>query len=344
MNFNMCYEIDEKIYKYDLDIFLKEFENFINNINDLNDEYTKFTLVLKKFNVFFDKLYYSYSENYNIGINQIKDALDYAMVGKGKRIRPFIIFLSYYVFGGKDYKNILPFMLAIEMIHTFSLIHDDLPAIDNDTLRRGKKSVWAKYGEDIAILVGDLLIHNGYSIIAEYIKDFNLRDTTTLKALNEAFYSIINLSGQNGMIKGEILDVIETGNKNLKVDDLLYIYEYKTSKLLYIAFEIGAVISKSEIDKEDLYRFSNLIGLSYQIKDDLLELTSDEKTLGKIINSDLKNNKITVANLLGIEKTEKMLKEYNNEIISIIERFSLKNKNYELLLSKFVEYLLKREY
>ena len=324
--------------------FLKEFNDFVYNIDNNSVQNSNFTKILKTFNVFFDKMYFSYSENNGIKIDIIDEATNYAMVGMGKRIRPFIIFLSYYIFNGKDYINIFPFMLAIEMIHTFSLIHDDLPAIDNDLLRRGKKSVWAKYGEDNAILIGDLLIHNAYQIISDYIKNFNLNNKVILSLLLEEFNSIIDLSGRNGMIKGEMLDVINTNNKNLSIDELLYIYEYKTSKLIYLSFEIGARLSNNDVNKDFLYRFSNLIGLSYQIKDDLLEITSNENVLGKSINSDLKNNKSTVANILGIEKTKELLDKYNDDIKKLIKNFKLCDVKYEKLLLMFVEYLLRREY
>ena len=218
----------------------------------------------------------------------VLSAMDYAVRAGGKRLRPIIMRETCRLFDGHS-KAIEPFMAAMEFIHTSSLVHDDLPCMDNDTLRRGKPSVWAKYGEDMGTLAGDALMLYAFEVASKAFS-FN----ADAKNVGRAIGILANKSGIYGMVGGQTLDVEMTG-KPLDDEQIDYIYENKTAALLEASMMIGAVLA--DASKEDILRCEKIaskIGVAFQIQDDILDITSTEEMLGKPIGSDEENLRIRI--------------------------------------------------
>lgn len=255
--------------------------------------------------------------------DRMREAMCYSMEAGGKRIRPLLMYESYRLYGGGS-AVVEPFMAAIEMIHTHSLIHDDLPAIDNDQMRRGKPTTHAVYGEAAALLAGDALLNYAYETALQaffytYGKDdadrMGERIVMALKILSEK-------TGLRGMLGGQGVDVENEKAGRLSVDqDLLdYIYEYKTAKLIEAPLQIGAVLAGA--DKSDVLCMNDLgkrIGLAFQIRDDILDVTGDEKTLGKPVHSDEKNEKTTYVTLFGVDGAAEKVRELTDQAVGLLE-------------------------
>lgn len=248
---------------------------------------------------------------------QIADGMKYAVLNGGKRIRPILLLMILDLFD-KDEKLGVPSAAALEMIHSYSLVHDDLPALDNDDYRRGKLTTHKKFGEAEGILIGDALLTHAFYILTE--KNLNLLSP-------EKIVEIVRLTssyaGINGMIGGQMID-IESENKKIDMETLKYIHKNKTGKLLRLPIEIGCVISETSKDiREKLEKFADLIGLAFQIKDDILDIEGDFETLGKPIGSDAELNKSTYPSLIGLDESKKLLQEIVDEAKNIIkENFS----------------------
>jgi len=241
----------------------------------------------------------------------ITEAMNYSVTNGGKRIRPYLMYLAYRMCGGD--KDIVDyFMAAIEMIHSFSLVHDDLPAMDNDVLRRGRPTTWSKYGEAQGILAGDGLSLYAFETCLSSAKEF----PDCAERIVKASHILANKSGLFGMIGGQSLDVMMEGKK-LDKDQINFIHENKTCALLEAPFMIGAVLA----GKDENY-FGELglkLGLAFQIQDDYLDVAGDEETLGKPVNSDEKNNKMTYVNIFGLVETKMIYETYYRECIEIVE-------------------------
>lgn len=248
---------------------------------------------------------------------QIAEGMKYAVLNGGKRIRPILLLMILDLFD-KDEKLGVPSAAALEMIHSYSLVHDDLPALDNDDYRRGKLTTHKKFGEAEGILIGDALLTHAFYILTE--KNLNLLSP-------EKIVEIVRLTssyaGINGMIGGQMID-IESENKKINMETLKYIHKNKTGKLLRLPIEIGCVISETSKDiREKLEKFADLIGLAFQIKDDILDIEGDFETLGKTIGSDAELNKSTYPSLIGLDESKKLLQEIVDEAKNIIkENFS----------------------
>lgn len=230
-------------------------------------------------------------------------AMNYAVSAGGKRIRPILVYLTYKAFGGED-EICEPFMAAIEMIHTYSLIHDDLPALDNDDLRRGRPTVHVKYGEDIAILAGDGLLNYAYETAAKAfaMKPGDIR-------VEKAYAVLAAKPGIYGMIGGQTKDVVLTG-KPLTKEQLIYIYENKTAALLECAMMIGAILAGAEEGQIEKVRIAaHDLGMAFQVQDDVLDMSGDEAVIGKPIGSDAKNDKYTYTTIFGLEKAKDYVHE-----------------------------------
>ena len=235
----------------------------------------------------------------------IMEAMEYSLMAGGKRLRPMLMRETSRLFGDET-EALCPFMAALEMIHTYSLVHDDLPAMDNDEYRRGRKTTHIVYGEDMGILAGDAL-------------------------LNYAFET-----GVYGMIGGQVIDVKETGHAVPK-DVLDTIYELKTGALIECAMMIGAILGGAEEeDVRKVEKIAHYVGIAFQIQDDILDVTSTEEVLGKPIHSDEKNQKTTYVTLLGIEQAQKRVEELSNQAIDLLHQLSGENEYLEQLLIQLI--------
>ena len=259
--------------------------------------------------------------------SKVKEAMYYSLKAGGKRIRPLIVLQVIRAYG-LDYRKYIDIASALEMIHTYSLIHDDLPGMDNDDLRRGKPTCHKQFGEATAILAGDGLLNEAVNIILQT----NLDDSLKLSLVSCLYTS----SGINGMILGQEYD-IENEGKKLSKETLDKIHHYKTGKLLSCAFQMGALIA-SPNDLEILKQIGYKIGLAFQIQDDILDVTSDAKTLGKNTGSDEANHKETYVTLLGIENSQKEVDLLFNEAQQLVYSLTL---NHGLIL-EIIEKLWKR--
>ncbi|WP_312105772.1 farnesyl diphosphate synthase [Lachnoclostridium sp.] len=290
----------------------------------------------------------------------IFDALSYSLLAGGKRIRPIILLETYQALkeqtqdtvnvntGPSWFKSldeiVAKFSVALEMIHTYSLVHDDLPAMDNDEYRRGKLTTHAKYGEDMGILAGDALLNGAFELVAEAfgcVKDIgNSADALTLyDRVSRAYQMLSSRAGMYGMIGGQVVDVERTGSA-LSKEELLFIYELKTGALLEASFLIGAILSGA--NQEELIRFIKIakkVGLAFQIQDDILDVTSTMEVLGKPINSDEKNQKTTYVSLCGIEESKKEVERLSKEAMEELKALKLEHS----FLTELVSYLMNRE-
>lgn len=243
-------------------------------------------------------------------------AMNYSLKAGGKRLRPILTLESCKIVGGKE-EDAIPFAVAIEMIHTYSLIHDDLPALDNDDLRRGKPTNHKVFGEAMATLAGDALLNHAFEIMLS--SSIDKKDANKyLKAINE----VAKHAGIYGMIGGQVVDV-ESENKIIDKDKLDFIHLNKTAAMIIGCMRAGAIIGgASEEELEKVTKYGKNIGLSFQIVDDILDITGDEAKLGKPIGSDIENHKSTYPSLLGLEKSRQIARQLIDEGKSSIDDLS----------------------
>lgn len=248
---------------------------------------------------------------------KMAEAVNYSMRAGGKRLRPVFMRETYSMLGGEG-EIIEPFMAALEMIHTHSLIHDDLPALDNDEYRRGKPTTHIVFGEAAAVLAGDALLNYAYET-AFHAFDM-AKSETELHRVAEALKVLAEKTGIKGMLGGQGVDV-ENDGKPLEKQLLDYIYENKTSALIEAALMIGGILAgTSDVDK--LEKIGRKIGIAFQIQDDILDVISSEEELGKPIGSDEKNNKTTYVTLEGIEKAGSEVQRLTNEAIQLLNEIA----------------------
>ncbi len=237
-------------------------------------------------------------------------AMNYSYKAGGKRLRPILIMESYRLCGGKG-SDYLPYAAAIEMIHTYSLIHDDLPALDNDDLRRGKKTNHKVFGEAMAILAGDGLLNYAYEVILGHA----LTSSDHLSAI-KACKVIADGAGIYGMVGGQVVDV-ESESRDIDLDRLNFIHLNKTAAIIVACMKAGAYLAGADDSKvEKLEAFGRNLGLAFQIADDILDIEGDEKLLGKHIGSDIENDKATYPHILGMERS----KEISRDLIAQAKR------------------------
>lgn len=242
----------------------------------------------------------------------VLDAMDYSVNAGGKRLRPVMMMESYRMFGGRG-EEIEPFMAAIEMIHTSSLIHDDLPCMDNDTLRRGKPTAWVKYGYDMAVLAGDGLMIYAFETAAKALA-LGADPARVARCMG----ILAEKTGIYGMIGGQTVDV-ELTDKPISEDKLDFIYRLKTGALLEASFMIGAVLAGAgEKEVKTVEEIASLVGLAFQIQDDILDVTSSAEVLGKPVLSDEKNHKTTYVTLKGLEKAREDGKEISRRAVELL--------------------------
>lgn len=261
------------------------------------------------------------------------EAMNYSVLAGGKRLRPMLMKEVFEMFGGTG-TVIEPFMAAIEMIHTYSLVHDDLPAMDNDEFRRGKKTTWAKFDECTAILAGDGLLNLAFETALLAAKEDNPH-------ILEALTVLAKKAGIYGMIGGQTADIeAEKPKQDVDGQKLLFIHEHKTAALIQAAMMIGAILAGA--DSEAVQRIEKCaynIGIAFQIQDDILDVTSTLEVLGKPIGSDEKNHKKTYVSIYGLEKAKEDVRALSEEAIAILSSFGQRN----LFLEELVEQLINRE-
>ena len=263
----------------------------------------------------------------------ILEAMNYSMLAGGKRLRPMLMIETYKLFAGSS-KSIEPFAAAIEMIHTYSLVHDDLPAMDNDEYRRGKKTTHSVYGESMGILAGDALLNYAYETAATA---FSLDTDHVADA--KAFQILTKKAGVYGMVGGQTVDV-ESEGQEISRDKLDFIYRLKTGALIEASMLIGAVLAKAtEEEQQIIEKVAGEVGLAFQIQDDILDVTSTLEVLGKPIGSDEKNHKATYVAFEGIEKAKEEVERLSVDAMDQIASLSEKNP----FLIELLRYLIHRE-
>ena len=257
------------------------------------------------------------------------EALNYSLMAGGKRLRPMLMNETYKLFGGSS-KVVEPFMVALEMIHNYSLVHDDLPAMDNDEYRRGKKTTHAVYGECMGILAGDALLNMAFEVAATAFDiELNSRVAKALKIL-------ANNAGIYGMIGGQVVD-IESENKQVPLETIEFIHRLKTGALIEAAMTIGAVLGGASDDEvQTVSKVAYNVGLAFQIQDDILDVTSTTEVLGKPVGSDEKNNKSTYVSIKGLEQSKKDVEELSKSAIELLDSLDRKNEFLDALLLSLI--------
>ena len=245
---------------------------------------------------------------------KLAEAMEYAVMNGGKRIRPILMYMICDLFkknNCKSYDKIKEIANALEFIHCYSLVHDDLPAMDNDDYRRGKLTVHKKYNEAIGVLVGDVLLTETFGIIAN---SKSLGDKNKVEIISK----LSEYAGFFGMVGGQFVDM-ESENKKVEIDTLKYIHAHKTGKLLTAAIELPMIALDIEGEKrEKMVEYSKLLGIAFQIKDDILDIEGNFEEIGKKSN-DVQNEKTTYPSIFGLEKSKKLLQEYLEKAKKIIE-------------------------
>lgn len=267
---------------------------------------------------------------------KIFEAVNYSMLAGGKRLRPILMQETYRLFGGTS-QAIMSFMAAIEMIHTYSLVHDDLPAMDNDEYRRGKKTTHAVYGEAMGILAGDALLNFAYETA---IGAFQTEPENP--AIGKALAVLAKKAGVYGMVGGQVVDI--EGEKKLEDVEMTrerldFIYRLKTGALIEASMMIGAILadaSESEVSKME--KIAAKVGLAFQIQDDILDVIGNEEELGKPIGSDEKNNKVTYVAFEGLEKAKEDVARLSEEAVSLLESIDADTE----FLKELILYLIHR--
>ncbi|MCR4716068.1 MAG: polyprenyl synthetase family protein [Lachnospiraceae bacterium] len=260
------------------------------------------------------------------------DAMHYSTMSNGKRVRAILMLETYRLFGG-DSKVVEPFIAAIEMIHAYSLVHDDLPALDNDEYRRGKKSTHAEYGEAMGILCGDALLNYAFETVT---KAFDIECSPRVAY---AYKILATKAGINGMIGGQVVDVESEGNE-IDADTMLYIHKNKTAALIEAAMMVGAILASANV--KEIAKIESLasdVGLAFQIQDDILDIISSSEVLGKPVGSDDKNNKNTYVKYNGLDKSKEEVKTLSNRAVSTLDSLDDSNE----FLNELIKSMINRE-
>lgn len=273
-----------------------------------------------------------YFENKGSYNKRIYEAMSYSLNIGGKRIRPILTILTYNMFK-HNYEDIIPVCGALEMIHTYSLIHDDLPCMDNDDLRRGKPTNHKVFGEALAVLAGDGLLNEALNILLKLSLKEDKKWAKVALLIGEA-------SGSEGMIGGQTVDILSE-NEDIPKDKLHYIHSKKTGALIKASILVGAILGEStEEEYNILNEFGEKLGLAFQIKDDILDVTGDSTKIGKTAKKDIESDKSTFVKLYGLEESKQMCLKLTEECLELLNKI---DKNTESL-KKLTLILLKREY
>ncbi|SHH37034.1 geranylgeranyl diphosphate synthase, type II [Clostridium grantii DSM 8605] len=272
--------------------------------------------------------YFNNKDDYN---KKLYDAMEYSIKVGGKRIRPILLLTTYSMYK-KDIEEAMPLACALEMIHTYSLIHDDLPCMDNDDLRRGKATSHKVFGEAIAVLAGDALLNEAMNIMFKC----SAKSSLHLKASTEIAFA----AGPEGMIGGQLVD-IEGENRKISLDELNYMHSKKTGALINVSIIAGAILGNASLEHlEKLSLFGKKLGLAFQIKDDILDVIGDVDKLGKKISSDNNNNKTTYITEFGLKECKIICEELTDECYKILNSIEVDTTD----LKKITTFLLNRDF
>ena len=263
---------------------------------------------------------------------EIHKAIRHTLFAGGKRLRPYLVILTYQLYRRKVTEDIIRASAAIELLHTYTLIHDDLPEIDNDNYRRGKKTCHIVFGSDIALLAGDALLVEAFN----FVNQIEIRPEIKIKMLHD----MAVLSGDKGLIAGQMQDIL-SNEKDISKQTLDFIHLNKTAKLIQLSTRFGAYMAEvpySELVKVD--EFGKLLGLAFQIIDDILDVEGNPKTLGKSVGKDSSEKKSTYPSVLGLDKSKELAETYTNKALTILDSFGeratiLRELTTELLLRKY---------
>ena len=291
---------------------------------------TYFKTMLENNSLYFNQHLKKFLKPKNFGI--LKKPIEYSILGQGKRLRPLLCMETSKVFNITNEVAIFC-AIAIECIHTYSLVHDDLPSMDDDDLRRGQLTIHKKWNEATAILVGDALQSLGFEALSEH--KFKVTD----KVKNQLILSLARNSGASGMVLGQALDIdAETSQKEPKINEISKIQEYKTGKLISWSCEVGPIIAEENTEPFSLYAAK--IGLAFQIIDDILDVTSSSKTLGKNVGKDMDKNKATFVSKLGLDNSKKKALELVSEACEAISGFKDRSRN----LCQIANFIVSRQF
>lgn len=282
---------------------------------------------LKKYQLYVNNILKEYIDTSDLPEKKLNEAMKYSLMAGGKRIRPILILATYKLFK-KDIEICTPYFVAMEMVHNFSLIHDDLPAIDNDDIRHGIPTNHKAFGESTAILAGDALLNYAYIVMSnDILKEYK---EEKVKALNEFSREVYQ------MIIGEFVD-IESEGKDISLDILKYMHKNKTGALIKESVRIGAILANAdEKELEVLTKYAQNIGLAFQIKDDILSEIGDASVMGKPVHNDKEAGKCTFVTKYGLDKSIKMLNEIIDEAIEIIKNNFNGETEFLIELAKYI--------
>ncbi|MBL4884140.1 MAG: polyprenyl synthetase family protein [Planctomycetaceae bacterium] len=261
--------------------------------------------------------------------DRLRDAIRYSLLAGGKRLRPILTILSCQICGG-SVEQALPAACAMEMIHTYSLIHDDLPAMDDDDLRRGQATNHIQFDEATAILAGDALLTLAFEVLSTQIENPVLASKTVLELAQAA--------GANGMVGGQQSDLNAESQTNLNIDDLISIHRLKTGKLITCAVRMGAILAQASPEQLDaMTKYGNAVGLAFQIADDLLDETGTVEKMGKGVQKDQSHHKLTYPALLGLDESKAQAHNLVDSAISALSIFNEQSKSLEALARYSIE-------
>ena len=276
----------------------------------------------------------------------VMTAMNYSIHVGGKRLRPMFMQETYRMFGGTDEKIVHPFMSAIEMIHTYSLCHDDLPAMDNDMMRRGKKSTHAMFGEAMGILAGDALLNYAFETA---LSAFDLitgdEEIKQTKRIAAALRILADKAGINGMIAGQVVDIeSEDAPSEVTMDTIKFIHEKKTAAMIESSMMIGAVLAGAgDEEVKTMEEIGSSVGLAFQIQDDILDITGSDEVLGKPTGSDDKNNKATYVTLVGLDEAKNDVKRISESAMEKLSGLPGSSTEAGVFLAELIGYLIVRD-
>ncbi|WP_297446529.1 polyprenyl synthetase family protein [Desulfurobacterium sp.] len=290
-------------------------------------------MYLKERKAFIDEILTDYlPEELPFG-KRLYEAVKYSLTVGGKRLRPILCMAGCEIVGG-DIEKAVPVAVALEMIHTYSLVHDDLPAMDNDTLRRGHPTTWKKFDEATAILAGDALLNRAFEVLA----DCSLNSELKLKVISE----IGKAAGMLGMVLGQQCDMEAEGRKDVSLEELEFIHRHKTGALITASVVSGGIVGGgSEDEIEVLRNYGQLIGYAFQIIDDVLDVIGDQSKIGKNVGSDVEKGKVTFVTFYGVEGARKKAEEAVNKAVSLLGIFDEEKRE---PLERIARFVVEREY